>query len=175
MTLLSELREGLAKREASIQKVDFRVLLWGPADNPLIKKRIRIRRALRRAKIQAYTSEELSKLIPSDLGVVEQEDVHWRHFHLILALDFSAGPGLEIASYAVHPEFTQRTIVFHPYEWDPVRSASYGARVIETFPNHVPCTEKEVEECSLVKSCVSRAKASRSLRFREISLLAQDA
>jgi len=116
----------------------------------------------------ATTSEELTQLAPSsDIGIVAQEAIHLEEFDLYLVLDFSPGPGHEVASYAHIPSFVERSIIFYLRKYDPSQANSYPSAVIKQFPNCVPIDDLDIEECTLVAAAVFRAEAKRNLAFKQ--------
>jgi hypothetical protein len=142
-----------------------------PAIEPYKSKRVQIVEQLKKRKFEAFTSEELSESMPSELGVVEQEEIHMQNSDLVLVLDFSAGLGHEISSYAHSPDFINRTMVFYPSKWDPARTDTYPGHVIHQFYNRTPVSQDEVDRCDLIKVCVQRAEAFRAnvVKMRELS------
>lgn len=125
-------------------------------------KRQQIATALRERGVEVYLSEDIIASVGEpDVNVVLQEDQHWRRFNTIVVLDFSAGPGQELAAYHHNFDFRLKCMVFHPWEWDPVRNPSYGSQILELFPHRIPCIQDEIDNCNLVASCISRVMALR--------------
>jgi len=166
MGLREDLKAGLQRTELQIRETRGVVLVWGPSFEPYAAKRKKILRSLKKENFETYTSEILSKLVPSStVPVTDQEREHWRLVDVVLVLNFGPGPGQELATFVNEPEFLGKAIVFHPRQWDPSRSQSYGASVLVNFPNRVPCSAQEVKVCTVVKLCVDRAKAVRRQQF----------
>lgn len=155
------IKASVKQKEAELSRNPFHVLLWGPGGKWLPKRR-QVVAALHAVSIDAYLSEDLTdkkSLVP----LLEQERIHWSEADFVIALDFSAGPGIELAAFYDEPEFILKTFVLYPASWEPGAFASVGSELLEHYVNRLPCSKAQVARCDLVKTCVSRARGHRLL------------
>lgn len=163
MSLIDELRAGIRRREVQERALGGRVLVFGPGDDNGKRKRRNLVRRLNRRGFQAFTSEQLSRRVPSDLNPVQQEEEQWVLFDIVLVLDFSEGPALELARYGQNSEFRRRAFVIYPEEYDPIRSSSFGAQILRDFPSKERSSWDEWQKCVVSKRCLDHALARRRL------------
>ena len=67
MSVIDELKLAMKIKEAQMQARGGKILLWGPGGPNGIRKRRNLAKRLKRVGFEAYTSESLSKIIPSSL------------------------------------------------------------------------------------------------------------
>ena len=163
LSLLDDVIRGRDVVEDELASLPLSVLVWGPGEGyeSLWEKRAQIAEELTTAGFDASTSEALMAAAPSTANPIDQERVHWQAADLVYVLDFSPGPGMELATFCSDPSFVKKTCVFFNAAWHTADPQTYGASVIANFPNRVPFTETELVACSVVGECLSRAKAER--------------
>lgn len=152
----------LQQTEAQLSQEPFNVLVWGP-NSASFAKRNQVAQALRAESFDAQLSEDLTDK-DSAVALLDQERVHWSEADFVIALDFSTGPGIELATFCSEPEFILKTFVLYPESWEPGDFESVGSELLQAYVNRMPCTTAQVSRCDLVKTCVDRARAYRRLR-----------
>lgn len=157
----AKIKAGLARRERTLQEVEFKVLVWAPGDDFFWKKRQEIIERLRKHGFQAFTSEELAKRVPSRLPLPEQELRHWEAVNLVIVLEAGVAPAMELALYAWNPDFCEKCIVFHPRDWDPAHQITFPSEVLRLFGNRVLYAGQEMQDCTITDECLHRAEALR--------------
>lgn len=169
MSLESDLREALRRREEMNQLAGGKVLIWGPGDVKGKRKRNNLIRRLKTHGFDAHTSEELSKKIPSTLNIAVQEVEHWRLVDIVVNFCYSEGPRDELAQNSGELDFISKTLVYYPEEYDSTRQESYFASILKLFPYRYRTTEKEWTDCRVSKDCIDRVIAFRSVQISDPS------
>lgn len=139
----------------------------GPADpvNEGRAKRDEILRALIESGMDAFLPEDY--VVDSDVSDTDQERILLRNPNVdwILVLDKSEGPLAELAAFQPEPQIARKSLVMHPAQY--TGTGSFTANVLEQFPHRLPFSDEEFERCDLVRACEDRARAHRTIKWRE--------
>jgi len=155
----AKIKAGIAKFNRLMQETEFKVLVWAPGNRFYDKKRNNIIDQLTKNGFQAYTSEEFDEPVVTSVPLPVQEIPHWLAANLVLVLDAGPAPSMEIASYILMPAFLEKSIVFHPKDWDPAYQRTYPSDVLRSLVNRIPYTEQEIQDCIVTAECLHRAQA----------------
>ena len=153
------------KLVADQQAVPYRVAVLGPGeDHQAYFKRRQIRDTLVDEKFAPFFPEEL---VDEDLPIsaVEQERIMLRDVDVdfIVVLEHSEGPLSELAEYSNEEAIVLKTFVLIPESYYTPQE-SYPTGVIEQYNNRWRFTEEELNVCSVVHQCMTRARNLRILK-----------
>lgn len=171
--MFSRIRRRQQELEQQIQNISFTILLFGSGKRypKYFKKRQDILNSLKEAKFSVHTSEELGRLLPSRLYMVDEEALYLEEADWAIFLDTSSGPLSELSAYCQDPDVVLKAFVLYPQEYlvSPGRPSTYPEDVLSHYPHKMPYTETQVDRCALVPICLSTAKALRYAKYSKLT------